>query len=130
MTDIRILLVEDDPVVTYVTQLQLAQLGFAIDTVSNGEDAVERYHGDFSLILMDVGLPGIDGIKTTKLIREKEHKEGLKRVPIIAMTAHSNRQQCLAAGMDDHLQKPGLLGDLAHILNMWLPKEISNLEHG
>ncbi len=104
-----ILLVEDDPVARFVVQKQLAQLGYACETVASGEKALERYSNDLALIFMDVGLPGIDGIMTTKIIRQREQQESLERVPVIALTAHSNRNECLNSGMDEHLQKPATL---------------------
>jgi two-component system sensor histidine kinase BarA len=90
MSDFRILVVEDNPVVRTLTQTQLAILGYQSEAVRTGEEAVSlhsRHSPDIVLILMDIGLPGLDGIQTTLLIREKELKEQCKRVPIIALTA-------------------------------------------
>jgi CheY-like chemotaxis protein len=125
MTSTLILLVEDSPVARFVTQKQIAQLGYTSETAASGEEAVEKYDGNFSLIFMDVGLPGIDGIEATKQIRERERNQQFKHVPIIALTAHSNKEQCLAAGMDDHLQKPALIADLKRMLDSWLPDRAS-----
>lgn len=120
MTDRKILVVEDDPIVRLVTQKQLARLGYDCELVASGEEAVSTFNNSFTLILMDIGLPGIDGLKTTMLIREREQKESDKRMPIIALTAHSDRERCLLAGMDDFLQKPVLLNDLKEMLDKWL----------
>jgi CheY-like chemotaxis protein len=54
------------------------------------------------------------------LIREKELKERRKRVPIIALTGHAIKDQCLQAGMDDFLQKPALLEDLKRMIDKWI----------
>jgi CheY-like chemotaxis protein len=116
-----ILVVEDDPTLQMVTSLALKHLGFACATVSSGEDAVQRCNGDLSLIFMDMGLPGIQGGEATALIREKELKEQHKRTPIIALTGHAIRDQCMSSGMDDYLQKPALLPDLKAMLDKWLP---------
>lgn len=124
MTSCLILVVEDDPVARFVVQKQLAKLGYASETASSGEKALGLYSQDLSLILMDVGLPGIDGIMTTMLIREMEQKESLKRVPIIALTAHSNRDECLKAGMDEHVQKPVSLEHLKRICAAWLSQDL------
>lgn len=62
---------------------------------------------------MDIGLPGIDGSHATLLIREKELKEQRNRVPIVALTAHSERERCILVGMDDFLQKPALTVEFA-----------------
>lgn len=121
MSDFRILVVEDDPVMRMLTQKQLSILGYTSDVVGTGEEAVARDGADITLIFMDIGLPGIDGIHATRLIREQELKEQRKRTPIVALTAHSNKQDCLLAGMDDFLQKPARLADIQRILDSWLP---------
>jgi len=121
MTDQLILVVEDDPIVRLVAQKQLRRLGYDCKTVATGERALECDDDDIALIFMDIGLPGIDGIQTTRLIREREQHECSRRVPIVALTAHSDREQCLRAGMDDYLQKPALLNDLKQRLEKWLP---------
>jgi CheY-like chemotaxis protein len=123
MKDCVILIVEDDPILRKMTQSQISMLcSCTAEGVSTGEEAVNRAHSDISLIFMDVGLPGIDGSHATLLIREKELNERRKRVPIIALTAHSDRQRTIMAGMDDFLQKPALLDDIKRILQKWLPE--------
>ena len=121
MSEAKILLVEDDPVVRLVTQTQLQYLGYDCTSVGSGEDALKADRQDINLILMDIGLPGMDGIQTTVRLREIEESQSGKHVPIIALTAHSNEDQCLLAGMDDFLQKPVLLGDLKAALEKWWP---------
>jgi len=126
MTPPIILVVEDDPVLRYLTTLQISTLGYKAETVDCGEAAVERDHAGIALIFMDMGLPGIDGCDATLLIRKKELSEKRRRVPIIALTAHSDRQRCLLAGMDDFLQKPALIADIKYMLEKWLPNSTSN----
>lgn len=116
-----ILIVEDDPVLRCITQKQLLFLGLDSETVETGERAVERVSADIALILMDVGLPGIDGATAALQIREKELREQRRRVPIIALTAHADEQRCRNAGMDGFLQKPALLADLKALIEQWLP---------
>jgi CheY-like chemotaxis protein len=67
-------------------------------------------------------LPGIDGGHATSLIRERELKEQRKRIPIVALTAHSDKQRCSMAGMDDFLQKPALLNDIKKMLEKWVER--------
>ncbi|HEY9788524.1 MAG TPA: response regulator [Candidatus Obscuribacterales bacterium] len=118
-----ILVVEDDPVVRELTKRQLKLLGFDSVAVGSGEEAVEKAQGGFALIFMDIGLPGINGEHATLLIREKELYQQRKRTPIVALTAHSDRERCKFAGMDDYLQKPALLQDIRGILEKWVQPE-------
>jgi CheY-like chemotaxis protein len=118
-----ILIVEDDPTLRLVTEKGLDHLGYSCVAVATGEEAVKKNLAEISLILMDIGLPGMDGIDTTKLIREKENKAGKKRrIPIVALTAHSTKEQCISAGMDDFLQKPALISDLKRVADRWLKR--------
>jgi len=117
----QILIVEDDPVLRLMTGKQLSILGYSHKTAMNGEDGVAMSNSGVSLIFMDIGLPGIDGRHATLLIREKEINENRPRVPIIALTSHSDKDRCLAAGMDDFLQKPALMPDFKRMLDKWLP---------
>lgn len=118
----KILIVEDDPVLRSVGKRQLSALGFAdVIVADTGEAALELVDDQRpSLILMDVGLPGIDGNQTTAAIRETEEQLHLARATIIALTANSDREKCFDAGMDDYLLKPALLADLQRILIKWL----------
>jgi CheY-like chemotaxis protein len=77
--------------------------------VTNGSDVLHALESNtFDLILMDVQMPGMDGLQTTAAIREHEKATG-RHLPILAMTAHAmnrDREKCLAAGMDAYLSKP------------------------
>src|SRR4029078_10423735 len=121
MTRRTIMLVEDDPILRDMTKRQLDVLGFDSIPVTSGEEAVERcLTAEIAMILMDIGLPGIDGSHATLLIREKELKGQRKRVPIVALTAHSDKERCMLVGMDDFLQKPALLNDIKRVTDRWL----------
>jgi CheY-like chemotaxis protein len=99
----------------------LRRLGCMVDVVGSGEAAVDSANDHTGLIFMDIGLPGIQGGHATLLIREKELKEHRRRVPIIALTGHAAREDCLGAGMDDYLQKPALMDDLKGMIDKWAP---------
>ncbi len=120
MNEKVVLVVEDDPIIRLTTQKQLSVLGYTCVTIATGEEAVAADHSKFSLIFMDIGLPGIDGTHATLLIRERELREGRRRIPIVALTAHSDRSRCAGAGMDDFLQKPALLDDLRGVIAKYM----------
>lgn len=109
---LSILVVEDNPINLRVAEQLLKCAGHRVTTADGGAAALERLeHGRFDLVLMDVQMPGMDGIEATTRIRALESKRpGTgRRVPIIALSAHAlpiHRDRCLSAGMDDYLIKP------------------------
>jgi CheY-like chemotaxis protein len=104
----RVLVVDDVAPNRMVARALLEGAGHAVEAVADGADAVEAVrHGAFDLVLMDVHMPGMDGLETTRRIRALEGPE--RQVRIIALTADALRDRveaCLAAGMDGHLAKP------------------------
>jgi CheY-like chemotaxis protein len=121
MSKPKILIVEDDPLLRAMTQRQLTALGFESLAVASAEEAIEKSTDEeIGLILMDIGLPGMDGSTATTVIREKEIETHKKRVPVIALTAHFDKQKCIEAGMDDFMQKPAMLSDIKKIVEKWL----------
>jgi signal transduction histidine kinase/ActR/RegA family two-component response regulator len=105
-----ILLVEDyEPNILVATNL-LDNFGYRYETSHNGQEALDSFVPDkYSMILMDVQMPFMDGLETTTRIRAAEKAKSAGRIPIIAMTAHAlkgDRERCLKAGMDDYITKP------------------------
>jgi len=145
----RVLLVEDAPVNQEVAALMLEDLGYKVDIADNGQRAVELSGQQrYDAILMDCQMPIMDGLTATREIRKREAEEGRSeeldtgsesaplpqtphslpltphRTPIIALTAHAiygDREQCLAAGMDDYITKPFRQDDLRTALARWIP---------
>jgi signal transduction histidine kinase/DNA-binding response OmpR family regulator len=105
---LRILLAEDNPVNQKVAKLTLERLGYRVDIAADGEQAVHAVElHDYDAVLMDCQMPVLDGFDATRRIRAAEPPG--HRLPIIALTSSAtaaDRQQCLDAGMDDHVAKP------------------------
>lgn len=115
-----ILLAEDDDDLRYLCMRQLKKLGFVAHYARDGEEAVNMVaQFPYSMILMDVMMPKMDGCDATRAIREVDHKLGRPRTPIVAMTAQTDKDLCLHAGMDDFLFKPVLLDDLRQKLRIY-----------
>jgi len=118
-----ILLVDDRDSNRMVALLLLQKLGFGVDVVSSGLEAVEAaLRANYQIILMDVQMPEFDGFDATRAIREAEANTG-RRTPIIALTAlamDGDKERCLAAGMDDYISKPYNLQTLKETLGRWM----------
>jgi len=103
----RLLLVEDNAVNQRVVLAMLRKKGYAIDVANNGQEALDQLAvNSYDLVLMDVQMPILDGLETTRAIRADDR---WKHLPIIAMTAHAmtgDKERCLNAGMDAYLTKP------------------------
>jgi signal transduction histidine kinase/CheY-like chemotaxis protein len=120
----RILVADDNPVNRLVVVGLLESLGHAVESVENGQkavDAVQRQHYD--LVLMDAHMPEVDGFAATAAIRRGEAEQGQGRhTPIVALTADAlerDAEKSLAAGMDDHLTKPTTRERLAAVVERW-----------
>ena len=122
-----VLLVEDNLVNQAVAIGMLNKLlGYNVTVANNGREAVDAYEQhSFDLILMDCHMPEMDGFQAAREIRKREASSG-KRVPIIALTANAmaqDREDCLNAGMDDHLGKPFSRLQMQDMLNRWMPRQ-------
>jgi CheY-like chemotaxis protein len=116
----RILLVDDHEINRKVASLMLNKLGHKPDLAANGLQALEALRQrTYDVVLMDVQMPEMDGLETTRQIRFDPELTGAHRPWIIAVTAHasnSDREECLAVGMDDYLSKPVHIDRLRAIL--------------
>jgi CheY-like chemotaxis protein/HPt (histidine-containing phosphotransfer) domain-containing protein len=107
---LRILLADDNDVNQRISMALLERQGHQVHLVGNGQDALAALASEppFDVVLMDVQMPGMDGLQATAALRRQEAPTG-RRVPIIALTAHAmqgDRERCLAAGMDGYVTKP------------------------
>jgi signal transduction histidine kinase/DNA-binding response OmpR family regulator len=130
----HVLVGEDNPVNQVVTRAMLEALGLKVDVVDNGLAVIEAVSRTrYDLVFMDCQMPEMDGYGATGAIRRREERneaelsgprrERSGRIPIIAITAHAmegDREQCLAAGMDDYLTKPFTMSGLSAVLARWL----------
>lgn len=107
--ELRVLVVEDNPINQAVLEAMLTKLGHSVGLAENGIQALEALaQGSFDVILMDCQMPEMDGFEATRRIRRGE-AGGHVQIPIVAVTAHTldgDRDKCLAAGMNDYLAKP------------------------
>jgi CheY-like chemotaxis protein len=121
-----ILLAEDNEINRDVVIAYLKSLGHAVNFVEDGEAAVAAWeNGNYTLILMDIQMPRMDGLEATRLIRVKEKQAGRNPIHIVAVTANSfdsDHNDCIAAGMDGFLAKPFSFEQFSEMLDTWKSK--------
>ena len=119
----RILMAEDNPINQRVGMLILQRAGFAIDVVSDGNEAVQAHIANpYDVILMDCQMPAMDGFEASRQIRGAKTKQPV----IIAVTANAlagERERCLRAGMDDYLSKPFQAEQLVAVVRKWTDRD-------
>ena len=127
-TNARILIAEDNLVNQKVIVNQVAKLGFEVELVENGKeavDAISKY--SYDVVLMDCQMPVMDGFEATRTIREMQSEAS--KTPIIAVTAHAiagDRERCLAEGMDDYISKPTDQKTLKEVLDKWISSSVED----
>nr|WP_295464777.1 response regulator [Mesorhizobium sp.] len=122
---IDILVAEDNEVNQLVFTQILGETDYTFEIVDNGRRAFEAYGSLHPrMILMDVSMPGMNGLEATAAIREREAVEG-GHIPIVGVTAHAlkgDRERCIDAGMDDYLSKPISPNALLAKVELWMEK--------
>ena len=128
----KILLAEDNAVNQKLALRLLEQMGYRADVASNGLEAVESVaRQKYDVVLMDVQMPEMDGLEATRRIIDLtgfQNPSGLNRPRIIGLTANAlegDREQCLAAGMEDYISKPIRVNELVDALARASAAEIS-----
>jgi signal transduction histidine kinase/CheY-like chemotaxis protein/HPt (histidine-containing phosphotransfer) domain-containing protein len=121
-----VLLVEDNAVNQEVAREMLASLGVDVHVAEDGEQALSVLAtARYDLVLMDCQMPKLDGFEATRRLRARERAEGSLRTPVVALTANAmqgDREECIAAGMDDYVAKPFTSVQLLLVLRRWLPE--------
>lgn len=122
----KILLAEDNSVNQLVVRGVLDKFGLHADVAANGEEALEALKTiPYDLVLMDVQMPVMDGLRATRLLRAGEAGELNRNIPVVALTAHArneHRQSCLDSGMNAYLSKPLAPRELFSELDRLLPR--------
>jgi CheY-like chemotaxis protein len=111
----KILVVEDNLLNQKVARLFLEDMGYKVDIAANGKQALEMFNQDYDAVLMDIGLPDMDGYEISIEIRKID-----KTVPIIAYTASGDESKCLEAGMNEFTAKPIMFDELKAVLAKYL----------
>lgn len=122
----RILAVDDNPANLQLIGELLKDLGVRVTLAANGSEALEHFEaGGFDLVFMDIQMPVLDGLETTRRMRAGESGE---RTPVVALTAHAMTEQkaeLLLAGLDDYLSKPVSEAQLTHVIRRWIGVDTS-----
>ena len=122
-SSLKILVAEDDMVAQKIIQRVLEKRGHTVFCVTDGNSAIEILHkARFDILLMDIEMPVLNGLETTKQIRYLQRSLKITYLPIIAMTAHArpeDRERCLAFGMDHYLAKPLNLNELISVVESY-----------
>ncbi|MCX7773630.1 MAG: PAS domain S-box protein [Clostridia bacterium] len=113
LSPLKILLVEDDVVNQTVVSRLLKEKGFGVDVAKNGFEALELHEKvHYDVILMDIQMPGMDGIEATKRIRARETASKAVIIALTAFALHGDREKFLSLGMDEYISKPVRIEEL------------------
>lgn len=125
---IKILFAEDEIINQNIVKSILDRLGYRLDTVSNGRDALKALEQEsYDLVIMDCQMPEMDGYETAQEIRNPDSKVLDHKVPVVAFTGHTmddDKERCINAGMDDFLTKPVKPLDLSVMVEKWILKRL------
>ncbi|SEL08537.1 response regulator [Halomonas daqiaonensis] len=122
----RVLIVDDGPVNLTLARQVLERQGLDVETATSGEEALSQLESaPFDLVLMDIFMPGMDGVETSRHWRDRESDKAThQRSILVALTANAgdeDRRRFHGAGMDDYLAKPYRPQELVDLVRRWLP---------
>jgi CheY-like chemotaxis protein len=121
---INIILAEDDPLNQKVALLMLKKLGIVADVAANGLEVLQALEGQpYDVVLMDIQMPEMDGIKATKIIRQRWPR-GPRIIVITSCTSDAYRELCFDAGADEFLEKPVKIEELTDAIKRNIPKNL------
>ncbi len=128
-TQLHVLLAEDNPVNALLASTMLRREGYSVTQATTGEEVLKSLASGPrpDLVIMDVEMPVLDGLETTRCIRHKEADRGAPRLPILALTANAQRHDiaaCLDAGMDGYLSKPFDREDLEEAISRLVRRQV------
>jgi signal transduction histidine kinase/ActR/RegA family two-component response regulator len=127
---LRVLAVEDMKVNLMLLQKILEKYGCTVFSASNGREAIAMIQrSDYDIVFMDCQMPEMDGFEAARTIRQSEAAQKSKRMTLIALTADAmtgDREKCLAAGMDDYLNKPFKSEQIRDMLLKWYKKPMQS----
>ena len=116
-----ILIAEDNAINQKVIERMVQKLGYRVDLVTNGQEAIEALgRQSYCMVFMDCQMPEMDGLEACREIRRRSSGT---RIPIVAITANAmkgDRERCLEAGMDDYVSKPFKQEDLRVVIDRWI----------
>lgn len=117
----RVLVIEDNPQNLKLAQLLLQRAGHVVLTAPDGEAGLDRARADRpDLILMDVQMPGIDGLSVTRLLKSESATAGIKVVALTALAMKGDAERILEAGCDAYLAKPFQYNELVAVVDQVL----------
>jgi CheY-like chemotaxis protein len=119
----RILIVDDDIRNVFALTGALEQKGAVIEVARDGQEALDKLNevSDIELVLMDVMMPGIDGLEATRRIRADARFEKLPIITVTAKAMKDDQEQCMQAGASDYMAKPIDIDRLYSLLRVWIP---------
>ncbi len=114
----KVLVVEDNPLNMELVLEILLGRGFTVHEANDGEEAIKKAENDnYDLILMDIELPGLDGVEVTKILKTRNEK-----IPVVALTSYAmkgDRERFMKAGFDEYLSKPLDISDFINKLEKY-----------